>query len=222
MKKAIKKQLKEDEFVSSMTKFINFLKKRTREIIILSAGLVIVVLLYIGLRFIQAENMKKESETLSQLLTLKAELKTNPEKLADLAKLAGKGKFSRLGYIIEATYWVEKGELEKAEEVLVKFSPQPKDFLYFQAQVLLGQVHFYRKNYDRAIAIFEKIEEEKPEDYGLEVILYHKAEALEAKGEREAALAVYKSIQEKFPQSYYGFDASERARKLESSAPPSL
>lgn len=222
MKRVVRKQLKEDEFVSTMTKVINFIKIRTRLILFVSAGLVFLILFYLGVRFIQAQHLRKESELLSQLLSLKAELKTNPEKLADLGKLAGGGKFGRVAFVIEATYWVEKGEFERADEALAKFPEQPKDFLYFQAQDLLGQIQVFRKNYDQAIAIFERIEKEKPEKYGLDVILYHKAEALEARGNRGAALSVYKSLQEKFPQSYYGFDASERARRLESNVQPSL
>jgi len=219
MKRVVRKQLKEDEFVSTMTKVIRFIKRKTRLIFFVSASLAFLILLYFGIRFVQAQHLRKESELLSQLLSLKAELKTNPEKLSDLGKLAGGGKFSRLAYVIEATHWVEKGEFERAEAALARFSARPKDFLYFQAQDLLGQVQVFQKNYDKAIAIFERLEKEKPDEYGLDVILYHKAEALEAKGDREAALAVYKSLQEKFPQSYYGFDASERARRLELATP---
>ncbi|MGQ9673757.1 MAG: tetratricopeptide repeat protein [Candidatus Aminicenantales bacterium] len=215
MKKVVKKQLKENEFVSTMTKVLHFIKRRSREILIISASLAFGVLLFFGVRFIQAQNIKKDNERLSQILALKSELRANPEKLAQLTKLAGQGKLTRLAFIIEASSWVEKGEVEKAEEVLARFPLQPRDFLYYQGQDLLGQIMLFQKKFDQAIAIFEKVEKEKPKDYGLDVVLFHKAEALEAKGDRDAALAVYKSIQEKFPQSYYGFDAGERARKLE-------
>ncbi len=222
MKKVVKKQLKEDEFVSTMTIIFEFVKKRTREIIIIAAAGVFFVLLYAGLRFLQAQNVKKESELVSQMLDLRTELGQNPEKLAELKKLAGRGKFARLAFILEATYWLEQGELEKAKEALAPLPPEPRDFIYYQAQDLLGQVNLFQKNYDQAVAIYEKLEKAKPEDYGLDVILYHKAEALEGKGDRQAALALYKSIQEKYPQSYYSFDASDRAKKIESATTPSL
>jgi hypothetical protein len=38
---------------------------------------------------------------------------------------------------------------------------------------------------------------------------------LEKKGDRAEALKVFKKIQEEYPQSYYGYDAGLRARKLE-------
>lgn len=215
MKKVIKKQLKGDEFVSTLTKIFQFIKNRTKEITIVAVAIVFFILLYLGLRFIQAQNLKKESQLLSQLLELRSELATNPENVVKLEQMAGSGKFSRLAYVLMATYWVEKGDLEKAKATLGKIQTEPRDFLYYQAGDLLAQVNSMEKNYDQAIAIYKKIEEEKPKDYALDVILYHKAEALEGKGEKHEALTVYKKVQEEFPQSYYGFDAAEKVRKLE-------
>ncbi len=222
MKKVVKKQLKEDEFVSTMTRVIEFVKRRTREIIVIAAACVFFILLYAGLRFLQAQNVKKESELLSRMLELRSELGQNPEKLTELKEMAGRGKFARVAFVLEATYWMEKGELEKAKEALAALKPEPRDFIYYQAQDLLGQVNHLQKNHDLAVAIYEKLEAEKPKEYGLDVILFHKAEAMEGKGDRKAALALYKDIQEKYPQSTYGFDAAERARKIESAASPSL
>jgi predicted negative regulator of RcsB-dependent stress response len=222
MKKIVRKQLKGDEFVSTLTKVFQFVKKRTKEMIIVGAAVVFFVLLYFGLRFIQAQNVKKESQVLSRLLELRSELATNPEDLAKLEQMAGNGKLSRLGYVLVATYWVDKGDLAKAKAALEKIPSGPKDFLYYQAEDLLGQVNSLEKNYDQAIAIYNKIVEEKPKDYALDVILFHKAAALEGKGERQEAMTVYKKVQEEFPQSYYGFDAAERVRKLEAAQQPSL
>ena len=216
MKKVVKKQLKEDEFVSTLTKIFEFLKKRTKEIVILAVVVVFLFLLSLGLRFIQAQGLKKESQLLSHMLELRSGLATKPENLAKLEQLAGPGKYSRLAFVFTATHWVEKGDLEKAKASLGKIPAEPRDFVYYQAEDLLAQVNFLQKNYDQAIAIYKKIEEEKPKDYALDVVLFHRAEALEGKGEKQEALKVYKKVQQDFPQSYYGLDASEKARKLES------
>lgn len=215
MKKVVRKQLKGDEFVSTMTKIMDFIQTRTREIAIAASVVVFLGFLYAGLRFIQAQNIKKESRLLTQMLDLRSELATKPEDLAKLEQLAGSSKFARLAYVLTATYWIEQGDLEKARKSLEQIKAQPKDFIYYQAQDLLGQVNTLEKKYDQAIAIYSQIEEEKPKDYGLDVILFHKAEALEGKGETKDAVAVYKKIQEDFPQSYYGYDAGVKAQKLE-------
>jgi len=46
-------------------------------------------------------------------------------------------------------------------------------------------------------------------------VLFHKAEALEDKGEPGLALSVYKKIQEDFQQTYYGMDAASKVLELE-------
>ncbi len=215
MKRVVKKQLKEDEFVSTMTKVMDFFKTRTREVVIAAGVIVFLGLLYAGLRFIQAQNVKKESRLLAQMLDLRSELSTKSEDLEKLQQLAGGGKFTRLAYVLIATYWIEQGDLEKAKTSLENVKGEPKDFIHYQARDLLGQVSTLEKNYDQAIAIYSRIEEEKPKAYSLDVILFHKAEALEGKGETREAVSVYKKIQEEFPQSYYGYDAGMKAKKLE-------
>jgi predicted negative regulator of RcsB-dependent stress response len=222
MKKVVKKQLKEDEFVSTMNLIWRFIKQRTREIIIVFAVIVFAGILYVGLRFIQTQQVKKESQLLSQLLKLRSELGTKPESLAKLEQMAGNGKFSRMAYVFLASYWVENGDLAKAKAGLEKIKTTPKDFIYYQAQDLLAQVQTLQKNFDQAIAIYKTIEQDKPKAYCLDAVLFHKAEALEGKGDKQEALAVYKKIQADYPQSYYGFDAAERVRKLETAKPSTL
>jgi predicted negative regulator of RcsB-dependent stress response len=222
MKKVVKKQLKEDEFVSTMTKIMQFLKKRTKEIIVGAAAVALVALVYSGVRFVRLQQARKESRLITQMLELRSTAAVKPENLAALEKMAGNGKYARLGYVLSATYWVEQGDLAKAKESLTKIKPSPQDFIYFQAQDLLGQVEALEKDYDQAIAVYSKIEEAKPKDYCLDAVLFHKAEALEAKGSRAEALAAYKKLQGDFPQSYYGYDAGERARKIEAAPPAGL
>jgi predicted negative regulator of RcsB-dependent stress response len=216
MKRVIKKQLKGDEFVSTLTKIFHFVQKRSKEIIIAAAAVAFIALLYAGLRLIQANNVRKESRMVTRLLDLRSDLNTKPENLAEMEKLAGKGKFSRLAYVLIATHWVEQGDMEKAKAALAEVGDGAKDFIHYQAQDLLAQILSREKEYDKAIAIYDQIFKDDPNDYSLDVVLFHKAEALEAKGETKEAVAVYKKIQEDFPQSYYGYDASGKVRKLES------
>ena len=182
MKKVVKKQLKGDEFVSTLTKILRFIEKHTKELIIVAAAAVFLVLLYLGLRFLQAQNVKKESLLLSQLLELRSELATKPENIAKLEQLAGQGKYSRLAHVFTATYWVEKGDLEKAKASLAKLQAEPKDFVYYQAEDLLAQVNSLEKDYDQAIAIYKKIEDAKTKVYPLDVVLFHKLKLWKGKG----------------------------------------
>jgi predicted negative regulator of RcsB-dependent stress response len=215
VKRKKRKQLKEDEFVSTVNKIVRFVKERTKELAALVVLIAAVLLIFAGLKFVTGENRKKESRLLTQILNLHADLNDNPENVAQLEELAGDGKFSRLAYLLLATYYMENGESDKAQGYLEKMPEARKDTLYYQAQDLLAQIHFKSKDYDKAIEIYKKIEEEDPKDHSMDVILFHRAEVHEEKGEFEEALALYKKVQEEFSQSFYGFDAAQKIRKLE-------
>lgn len=220
MKKVVKKQLKEDEFVSTVTKIFRYIETRTHEIIIGLCVLAVIALLFVGLRMLQGKNSERQSQALGQMLELRSTLSAKPENLAKLEALQGKGKYGRLPYVLLATYWVEKGDLAKAKELLAKVGASPRDFIYYQAQDLLGKVDALSRDYDSAVAVYTRLENDKPEDYTLDVILFHKAEALEAKGDTQGALTIYKKLQQEYPQSYFGYDAAEKVRKLEGTGQP--
>jgi predicted negative regulator of RcsB-dependent stress response len=215
VKRIKRKQLKEDEFVSTINKIVRFVKERTKELVALVVLIAALLLIFAGLKFVAGENRKKESRLLTQILNLHADLNDNPENVAQLEELAGDGKFSRLAYLLLATYYMENGESDKAQGYLEKMPEGRKDTFYYQAQDLLAQIHFKLKNYDKAIEIYKKIEEEDPKDHSMDVIFFHRAEVHEEKGEFEEALALYKKVQEEFSQTFYGFDAAQKVKKLE-------
>ncbi len=215
MKRIKRKQLKEDELISTVGKIVNFVKKRAREFIALGVVIVLVILVFVGARLVKIHNIKKESRLLGQILELRSELDDNPENVGELERLADKGKFSRLAYLLLAGYWVEKGNFDRAEESLQQITKGKKDIFYYQAQDLLAQVHMKRKDFDKALQIYKEIEEENPEEYTLDAILFHQAEAFEQKGNIEEALTLYRKVQEEYPQTYFGYDASQKVEKLE-------
>lgn len=215
MKRKFKRRLKEDEFVSTITKVVDFAKKRIRELVALGVVVVIVILVFVGIRLIRAQSVKKESRLLSDIISLHEELGEKPENVAKLEELAGKGKFSRVAYLLLASHWVERGDLSRAEETLQKVAEGEKDIFYFQAQDMQAQIHMRREEFDKAIEIYKKIEEESPDQYTLDAVLFHQAEAFEKKGETEKALTLYKKVQEDFPQTFFGYDASQKVSKLE-------
>ncbi|MCX6562123.1 MAG: tetratricopeptide repeat protein [Candidatus Aminicenantes bacterium] len=215
MKRDIKKKLKEDEFVSGMNKFMHFVRTWEREILIAAAAAAAVLLLFLGFQFLKAQQVKKESRTAGQILELRSGLAAKPENAAQLEKLGGKGKFSRVSYISLATYWVEQGQLDKAQAALAKIKDETKDFFYYQALDLSAQIAILKGEYDKAIDLLKKIEADKPKDYLLDAILFRRAEALEKKGDMAEALKLYKTLQADYAQSYFGYDASLKVKKLE-------
>ncbi len=215
MKKKVRKQLKEDEFVHTIERVFNFVKKRSRELIVGIAAVCIIILVFVVIKAIQRQSIKKESRVLGQILEASAQLEENPEKVTELEQLAADGKFSRVAYLKLASFWIEQGDTEKAMSSLTKITDERKDLIYYQAQDMLGQIYIDNKEFDKAIELYKEIEKENPEDYALDPILFRQAQAYEQKGEQDAALELYKRVQDEFPQSFYGLDASKKVKELE-------
>jgi predicted negative regulator of RcsB-dependent stress response len=215
MKKEMRKRLKEDEFVSTMTKMVDLAKKWSRQLIMGLAVVAVIILAFLIYNTIKAQAVKKDSRVLAEILEISKQLEEDPGKVAELEALAGNGKFSRIAYLKLAAFEIEQGNAEKAKSYLEKVPENRKDLTYYQAQEMLAQAYLIEDEYDKAIAIYKAIEEKGPEDYPLEVILFHMAEAYEGKGETNPALEIYKRIQEEYPQSFYGFDASKKVTDLE-------
>ena len=215
MKKEMKKQLKADEFAAIINKVIRFAKDHLKKIVTGAAVLLFFFIIFLGVKYIQSRNVTKESMILGQINQLYAELQENPDKLAELEKLGGKGRFSRMAFIHAATYLFEKGDLDKALASLDKIPSGRKDLLYYQGQNLKAEINTRQKKYDKAIAIYQKIEDENPKDFILEAVLFNKAMILVEKGETYQALVLFKKIQADFPQTYYSYEASREATELE-------
>ena len=215
MKRIKRKQLKEDELVTTFNKILRFAKKRFRELVALAAAIALILVIIVGVRLVKAHNVKKESRMLGEILELASNIKDNPENIQKLEDMAGKGKFSRIAYLQLAGYYVENGSLEEAEAYLQKISDKQKDLFYYQAQDLLAQIQVKKGDYDKAIDIYQKIVKEKPQEYTMDAVLFRQAEAYEQKGNREEALALYRKIQEDYPQTFFGYDASQKVQKLE-------
>lgn len=215
MKKKVKKQLKGDEFVAAINKIIQFAKSRTKEIIAVGLAIMVVVIIFLGVKYVQARGSKKQSQILADIVQLSGKLETEPGKLEELEKLGGNGKFSRLAYVKIAAYLYEQGELDKALDVLENIPTHKKDLIYYQALDLKAQVYTAQDKHDQALAIYQGIEDENPEDYALDIVLFKKAKILLGQDKQEEALVLFKKIQEDFPQTFYGYEATQEAAKLE-------
>ena len=194
MRKVLKKRLKEDELVTTMTKLVELARKWSRQLMIGVAAVAVIILAFLISGVIKAQAVKKDSRILADILEISTQLDANPEKVAELESLAGNGKFTRIAYLKLAAWAIEKGDSANAKAYLEQMSDNRKDITYYQAQDMLAQLYIRNKEYDKAIAIYKAIEEEEQKDYAPDAILFHLAEAHEGKGEREVALEVYKRI----------------------------
>ena len=215
MKRTTRKHLKEDKFQMTIQNIVDFSKVHTREISIAAAAVAVLILVFLIFQMFRGQQIKRENLVLDQIFKLSSEIRENPDKISELEELAGKGRFSRIGFLELAKYWFEKEDFAKVMPYLDEIIAGQKDLVYYQAEDLKGQVYINQKKYDDAIALYGKLEEKNPKEYVLDAVLFHKAQAYEKKGDNEKALLLYKRLQEEFSQTYYGSDASAKVLNLE-------
>jgi tetratricopeptide (TPR) repeat protein len=215
MKRTERHHLKEDEMAHGLSWLVDFFNRYRRETFLVAGALVFAVVVFGGLILLRAHSRSVESRAIGEIGDLAAEIAQKPEKLADLEKLAAKGGTARLANMELARYWAEKSDWAKAESYLGRIADGRKDLLYYQTEDLKAQVALGKKEFDKAIAIYKKIGDEKPKVYPLDAALFHLAQSYELKGEAKEALDIYKKLQTDYAQSYYGYEASQKVGKLE-------
>ncbi len=200
--------------VHGLSWLVDLVKKYRREITLVAIGLVAVAVIFAALVLLRSRGRSVASRAVGQVTELSAEVAQKPERLPELEKLAAKGRTARLATLELAKYWAEKGDWAKAGSYLAGLADGRKDLIHYQAEDLRAQIALGQKDYDKAIAIYRKVVDEKPDVYPLDAVRFNLAESHERKGDTAAALDLYKKLQEEFPQSYYGYEASLKVSKL--------
>jgi len=214
MKRTERKQLKEDELATGLNQFLRWAKTHEKEFIAIALGLVAILIAIVAIKLVINYQKGREASYLSEVLTLRAELEQKPGNLTKLEMMTEKAASRRVASLALASYYLEKNDLDKAEKLLNRVKDQGKDLLHYQILDLYGQVLIKKKQFDEAIKIYRQMEKENPKAYPLDVILFHLAEAYEKKGESGQALNIYRDLQTRFQNSYYGYQASLKALKL--------
>ncbi|MDI6849353.1 MAG: tetratricopeptide repeat protein [Candidatus Saccharicenans sp.] len=215
MKRTERHQLKENELATGLSQFVRWVKKHEKKFMAIALGLAVLLAVIIGARFLLEYQKGQEAGYLSEVLTLKAELEQKPENLAKLESLAQKRKYSRMASLALATHYLEKNDLDRAEQALSRVKDRGRDLIHFQIFDLYAQVLSRRGQYDRAIEIYRQMEKEKPEDYPLDVILFRLAETYEKAGQKDQAISLYRDLQSNYQNTYYGYQAAMKVMSLD-------
>lgn len=215
MKRAERRQLKENELATGLSRFVRWVKRHEKKFMAIALGLVALLAIIVGVRMLLEYQKSREAGYLSQVLALKAELSQKPESLAKLETLAQKRKYGRIASLVLATHYLEKNELDKAEQILSAVKDRGRDLVHYQILDLYAQILSRRGQPDRAAEIYRQMEREKPEDYPLDVILFRLAEAYEKAGQKEQAVSIYRELQSNYQNTYYGYQAALKVMRLE-------
>jgi len=216
MKRTERKHLKEDGFASSLQRFFNFFSHH-KSIFFIGLGVVAFgILVFLGVRFLQGQGLAQQGRVESQILELYGNLDKAPGNAAKLEEMSSQGRPGRLASLLLGNYYVSQGNPQKAEAFLAKVTDNVKDLVYYQAQDLLGQIAFQRKDYDKAIEIYKAIQADEPKEFPVDEVIFRQAEALEKKGQKAEALALYKKVQDEYNEGAFAYQAAQKVRQLES------
>lgn len=200
--------------VRGLSRVAEFLRTYRKEFLMGVAALAVAALVFTALTLVRSHSHSVYSQVVGEVSELASALDAEPGNLAELERLADKRRYARMANLELAKHWFGKGDLAKAESTLARIPAGRKDLLHYQIEDFRAQVHIRQKEFEKAIAIYAKIRDEKPKVYPLDAILFHLAEAHELKGEKKEALEIYRHIQEEYTQTYYGYEASLRASRL--------
>lgn len=214
MKRTERHHLQENEMTHGLSWLVEFGKKWRKELTIVGAAAAFAAVVFVALVLIRSHSQSVQSRVIGEVGALAAEAAQKPEKLAGLEKLAGAGGSARLANLELAKYWTERNDWAKAESYLGRIPASRKDLLYYQTEDLKAQVAVGKKDFDRAIAIYSKVRDEKPKVYPLDAVLFRLAESHELKGETAEALEIYKKLQTDYSQTYFGYEASVKVGRL--------
>jgi tetratricopeptide (TPR) repeat protein len=214
MKRTERHHLQEDGIRTGLNWFVHFYESWQKEILIAAGVAVLAALVFTGLLLLRAHGQSVQSRALGEVVSLSQDLQTKPGNLTRLEALSNEGPSARIACLELAGYWAGKGDYAKAESYLARIPASPKDLLYYQAEDLKAQTMLKKREFDKAIAVYQKIRDDKPKAYPLDAVLFHLAEAFELKGQKKEALDIYTRIQSEYSQTYYGYEASMKASRL--------
>ena len=214
MKRTERHHLKENEMQEGFSWFVDFYDKYRREILMAGVVAAVAIVVFGALFLIRSHTRAVRSRAVGEVVSLAQELPTKPANLGRLETIASAGPAARLACLELAGYWACQGDAAKAESYLGRIPAAPKDDIYYQAEDLRGQLLVKKKAYDQAIAVYQKVREEKPKSYPLDVVLFHLAETYELKGQTKEALDLYSTLQADYSQTYFGYEASMKAARL--------
>ena len=195
MKKKEKEHLKADPFVHFVEKALAFLKANRRPLLAGTAGVVLIVLILLALFLFRSLSASGENDLYAQAFRVNHDGKmTVEQKIARLQGMKFRNGISASGRLFLASLLYEKGDLAKAEAVLLAMPKSRVALLNDEKHLLHAQVLVASGKASEAEAALNRLLSEKKTVMAREVILLQLAK-MQIKGQRSAeAAALLKRI----------------------------
>lgn len=217
MKRKERAHLKEDPLQVFVQKVLNVLKKYKHEIYIgLSVIGILLVILVLTL-VIKSGAVSKENRLYSQALDIKqSDTLTSDQKIERLSQLKSKKGISSAIKLFTAALYFEKGEIQKAGELLKTFKGSKFRVIDDQKKLLDADILDASGKKKEAEDLLFKMYSDPKTAIAKDYILLKMARLQVRTGQTKSAITNLKKIGEEFPFSSYSREADLLLAQLES------
>jgi len=233
VKKALRKQIKQDELVSGYASAGAWLHSHADQAKTVAIGAVVLALALGGLLYFRGERVQESQRAFDEAHALFSGTVGKPEdggvaaskeEKFNKALAAFQGVAERYGSLTagrRARYYsalcaLELGEKQKAETILRDLAGRAQAGAIGTelAELSLARLEAAPGTFDQAIARYSKLADEKSTGYPRDYVLMSLAAAYEQAGRLAEAAATFRRIVEELPASPFANDARTRAEYL--------
>jgi len=216
MKRKEREHLKEDPFQQFITRALEILKKFKKEIYLGVAIAAAVVVILVGVVIIRSYSISTENKLYAQALDIKNDEKLSVEqKVEQLSQLKSKGGISASIKLLLASLYFEKGDLQKAKEVLDNFPTSKIKLLNDQKKLLEADILISSMKQTEGLELLNQLLNDPGSEIAKDFILLKMARVQAKTEQTETAVANLNKIINEYPQSAYSFDARNLLNELE-------
>jgi len=216
MKKKEREHLKEDPFQLFIQKILDILQQFKKEILFGVTAVAVIIVVIVVISFLKAGSVTTENKLFSEALEIqKSESLTLDQKIEQLTQLENKSGISSSISLSLAALYFEKGDMQKAKEVLDN-SPTGKFRLIIDKKKLLEAEIANASGKDiEALDMLYKLFSDPNAQIAKDYVLLRMARIQVKVKEIDTAIANLKKLTEDYPQSYYSRNARDLLNEIE-------
>lgn len=208
MKRKEREHLKEDPFAAFIESAIQKFSDLKKEILTILGIVVLIGIIVVTVLLLRSSAINKDNAIFSKALEIKnATSLTADQKIAQLSTLKqGKGISSTINFYIASLYF-NKGELEKAKEILGKSKISNIEYINDEKKMIASDIFFALGKDSEGIKLLNQILFDGNSKIPKDFLLYKIAKNEIDKKNNSSAVENLKKLIEEYPDSVYVQDA---------------
>ena len=211
MKREEREHLKEDLLVSFVEKNLKRMSRYKKPILTGIISFFALVILLTVISLLSSQSIKAENEVYTQAVIIRNSVKlTIDRKIEKLLDLERKSGLSSAVRVFIASAYFEKGEIDKAEEILNKSEDSKYRIINNQKNLLLGEILSAKNKKKEALFQFNKLFSNTRTEIPRDFLLIKIAKLQIETDQKNKAKASLNDLVNTYRQSYY----YAQARKL--------